>query len=99
MKNHLRTEEEAEEHPMKIMTGFDAFLDGVRSAFGFSQSGALERCLVRRPGLHRRADRHQQQSVEDRMRANFERVGQHLDAAIGKVRDNHSVADENNLVR
>jgi len=73
MKNHPRLN--------KAMTSFDAFLAGVRSAFGFSQSDALERYLVR-------------QSVEDRIRANFERVGQHLYAAMYKVRSNYAEVDK-----
>jgi len=50
----------------------NALLTGVGSTFGFSQATELARYTVRQP-------------VEDRMYANFARVGQHLNSAMCKV--------------
>jgi len=53
-------------------SALSALLTGAGSTFGFFQDAELARYTVR-------------ESVEDRMYANFARVGQHLESAMRKV--------------
>lgn len=58
----------------KIVTTINAVLAGFGGAFAIFPTGQIEQFAKREP-------------IEARMHANFARVGQRMDAAMNKVRD------------
>lgn len=65
----------------KHIARLNALLAGVGSAFALPHSNALERYMER-------------ESTSERIYANFQRVGFHLNAAMGQVKDEQGPSEK-----